>query len=935
MSRARIIRKSFNGGEIAPELHFRSDIEKYHNSCKQLKNVLVTPWGTAVRRPPTKQKHKFDTAVYGVPVKYLPFRFSLSETFNIVFTDGSGSASPDSNTADLIVLDDQGALQTLEGAGTMILSTPYDPADLINLHQVQINDFIYMTCGGDYPEYYISRFFDSTQVANRWEIKEKELIGGPFEDQNIKEECIFSVGLPNYNPATTYNENDIIFSGVTDSADILSAIWSYRGYATRYIQLNLDSPLTVSPGQIIDVEGLFILSAPGQSGVYWYTQTQNDIDTGMNLDGSYEVISVDGNSVVISRWGYAEFGTPQPLFDAITFGVTGSASASISTEGSGDGYYRSIVGSNTGNLVTDTNFWEPLEVFNGELDLSSSEDVFASSDVNRDVAIEINNLEELNGEWTANQYSNVINAQGTCELETSGGAWGGLLELEVSYNDGSSWSVIGSIRSVNGGYNGSIERTITKPNAILRVRLSQWAAPSGTFDTEKCQWVLRFKTPIRSFFKIIQYTDPRNVVVQTTSPLIRNLSNYRWELGAFSETTGYPQSLTIHEERKIYGGTRSKPNTVWGSTVNDFPNFLKGDLDTSPYQFTIKSDSFDSIRWMRSTRSLNVGTENSESVVGTRDSASVISPTNVDVQTQTYFGSSNVQAIVTADLIYFIQGQNERVRSTQYDFGTDQYLSNEVSLLAHHITESGIKEMSFRRHPYSTIFFVLNNGKAVSFTYERENFVRGWSRVELTNAEFISAASNYSESGDVIVGIVKRGTDYFLEQMETRETDTVYLDSQVQFIDEDYSAGVSVPWTDATGLTVIRNDVELVETTDFTIIAGTLTIPAHADGTVTVGYKYDWCIEPTDFIEFGDFGSTKRASKISLYLLESGGCQIEVNGRNAIFKESLTLPANQKLNGRYELTVDGGFKYTTGIRLSGNDHKPFNLSAIGMYATQS
>ena len=66
-----------------------------------------------------------------------------------MFTDGSGSAGTDSATADVIVFDSAGTMVVLQGASTMILDTVYDPDDLGDLHFVQVNDFVYMTCGGE------------------------------------------------------------------------------------------------------------------------------------------------------------------------------------------------------------------------------------------------------------------------------------------------------------------------------------------------------------------------------------------------------------------------------------------------------------------------------------------------------------------------------------------------------------------------------------------------------------------------------------------------------------------------------------------------------------------------------------------------------------------------------------------------------------------
>ena len=575
-----------------------------------------------------------------------------------------------------------------------------------------------------------------------------------------------------------------------------------------------------------------------------------------------------------------------------------------------------------------------MKVWTGEVTIGSSSDIFEPTDVGRSIRINNEISKGLSDEWTEDNISDEIPGLGTVALTTESGAWAGLLNLEVSTDGGTVWRTLGSIRSGAGLRNGSIEREITDISALIRVKLTEYDQQSG-YDLNACAWELEFKGDTSSHLLLLRNIRiPPKVKALALSPITGTFSHENWALGEFSDTTGHPRTLAIHDERLILGGSKSKPNTVWASRINDWSNFLETDLDTSPYTFTIASDSYDSIQWMRSARQLMIGTDNGENTMGTRDSSEAITQTNLDVQRQTNFGSNNVQAVVTADLVFFVQGQGKRVRSTQYDFGTDQYLSSEMSILAHHITQSGIKEMSFRRHPFSSTFFVLNNGKAVSFTYERDNQVKGWSQVEVGGSgEIISAASNYSDSVDIVAGVVRRGSAYSLETFGSIEDDTVYLDSQLQFVDQDYSAGVSVPWNAVTGLTVVRNDVELSEGTDYTISAGTLTIPAHSDGTVTVGYKFDWEIEPTAIVNYGDFGSVKRVSKLSLYLLQSGGCTVAVNGKESPFKASLNLGPTDRLDGEYELTTGGGYDTSIGIKLSGNDHKPFNLSAIGLYAT--
>jgi len=44
-----------------------------------------------------------------------------------------------------------------------------------------------------------------------------------------------------------------------------------------------------------------------------------------------------------------------------------------------------------------------------------------------------------------------------------------------------------------------------------------------------------------------------------------------WSVGR-----GYPRTVTFHESRLYFGGSKSRPQTLWGSVVNDFFNFNKG-----------------------------------------------------------------------------------------------------------------------------------------------------------------------------------------------------------------------------------------------------------------------------------------------------------------------------------------------------------------------
>lgn len=467
---------------------------------------------------------------------------------------------------------------------------------------------------------------------------------------------------------------------------------------------------------------------------------------------------------------------------------------------------------------------------------------------------------------------------------------------------------------------------------MIRVKLVnyQTAVPdNGVFQQLGCKWKLETPNGVNEIYKVTGYVDEKTVNVIPITPVDRPRTDYRWSLGAWSDTSGYPFSLTIHDERLCLAGCKDKPNTVYASRVNEWDNFLGGFLETSPYEFTIASDSFDSIRSLKSSRQLNVFTDNQEATMGSREDNAVTSVTNIAVSSHSNYGSSKVQAVQMADMIWFAMGQSERVRASRYDFASDGQQSIEMSLFANHITESGIKEMSFRRHPFNTLFCVLSNGTACSLTYEGAQDVQAWSPIT-TDGNIISAYANYSDKGDIVNGIVEREGFYYLERFGSNDESTIYLDNFVTYVDKDFTLGVTLEQGFTDDLVVIDcQDRQLVEGVDYTIIGGVLTIPNATCNTATVGIPFTSRVNPTDVTEYAPDGALRRLSALALYLLDSGDCEVKINGKDSNFTAGSRLLPTERLDGRHEMTTGGGYDSGCDVDIYVRDHKPFTLIGLG------
>ena len=96
MSRIIQIQNDFTAGAIDPKLRGRTDITQYKSGLTTAKNVSIQPQGGAKRRDGTKYITELDSVVNVGSVRMVPFEFSVSDSYMIVFTSAASSPGPSS-----------------------------------------------------------------------------------------------------------------------------------------------------------------------------------------------------------------------------------------------------------------------------------------------------------------------------------------------------------------------------------------------------------------------------------------------------------------------------------------------------------------------------------------------------------------------------------------------------------------------------------------------------------------------------------------------------------------------------------------------------------------------------------------------------------------------------------------------------------------------
>lgn len=317
--------------------------------------------------------------------------------------------------------------------------------------------------------------------------------------------------------------------------------------------------------------------------------------------------------------------------------------------------------------------------------------------------------------------------------------------------------------------------------------------------------LIRMKTAgTWGYAKIVSITSTTVVVADVRENLGGVAATADWRLGAWSDTTGWPFACEFHQERFWFGGTRTQPQTEWGSVVGDFTNFQPSQadgtvLDDDAVTFTLADDRVNAIRWMRSgLKGMVVGTSDAEFILQSRSAFDPITPTVLAAGRQTPYGSPlGPDAWQAASALLFVDRSHRRIREFAFNFDIDQYKSPDLTLLSEHIITGDIIETAFQSVPEEIFWCALDDGRLVGLTYLRDQEVVAWHKHIIGGsfgddiAQVESIAISREDPEDQLWMVVKRtingATKRYIEFMEDwfpldgDKTDALFMDSALTY----------------------------------------------------------------------------------------------------------------------------------------------------------
>ncbi len=201
-----------------------------------------------------------------------------------------------------------------------------------------------------------------------------------------------------------------------------------------------------------------------------------------------------------------------------------------------------------------------------------------------------------------------------------------------------------------------------------------------------------------------------------------------FQLGSFSNTTGFPSCVSFFEQRLVFAATSDQPQTMFFSKSGDYENMTSGTDADSAMIYTIASNQVNAIKSLKATRTLICMTTGGEYAVSSGTSQDAITPSNINIRKQSNYGSAGVDALSIGNATIFLQRAKRKVRELAYNFDTDGYVAPDLTILADHISKTGIVQMDYQQEPYSIVWAARTDGVLSGLTYNRLENVVAWHR---------------------------------------------------------------------------------------------------------------------------------------------------------------------------------------------------------------
>lgn len=387
----------------------------------------------------------------------------------------------------------------------------------------------------------------------------------------------------------------------------------------------------------------------------------------------------------------------------------------------------------------------------------------------------------------------------------------------------------------------------------------------------------------------------------------------------------FPTCSAYFQQRKTFAASENDPQAIWMTRVGQ-PHNMNISLpirDDDAISMTLDSLQVNAIEHLVPMPGglLALTSDGAWQISGGSNQA--ITPTNVLAQPQAYVGCSNVRpAPVNYDILY-VEKTGTVIRALTFDFYSNIYKSNDVSLISNHLfTNKNIVNIAFAAEPFKLLWAVRDDGHFLSMTYLKDQEMIAWAE-QATKGQVKDVGSISTSNETDVYFVVRRyingETVQFVERMASRQFDNLedgwFLDAAVQ-------SALTYPSGTVTAAAASGNNVLITATGATPFVVGDVgkvfragggigTVVSYVSNTqIRVNFSKDIAdvIPETETplpVATGSWSLTSKVSTISNGLWHLEGQTVKVFGDGAVLTDQVVTNGSITISTASSLILVG------------------------------
>lgn len=892
----RVTQTSYNSGELGELMVGRVDDAKYASGLRLCKNAFVTPQG------PVKNRSGFQfvrQAKYADRKTLLvPFTYSADQTMIVELGDRYARFHTKGQT-----------LMTSDGRAPYEIATPWRAQDLFNLHYTQNADIMTFVCPG-YPPQELRRY-----SINDWRLQAVSL-------------------LTALRPPTGVNAVRVSTAAEDKNSE---------KYTQRYVVTALNEERTEESEASAAASVVANLFATGTTvKVSWATVAGARYYRVYKYQGGlYGYIGETVENWIVDDNIGPETGTTPPYSDDVFQVSGGITSAQILNGGSGYTNGKRITGVlDYGGWAigswSNHKSWDTLEMGKfGPLVLPFKTYAVSSE-------AEANSA-------SGSFWNGSLHYDGIIDLEGGGSGAMGVLEWQNSGFEGWGTTVTGGrITSAGSGYIHPVmgwhyEKGVANySNSVCYLECLSEEVPVEleVYDEGGNGYGARLGFSIENgvFTDVYVISPGRNYSNPKVRVVTLNGSGASFKL-TVGNAGDYPAAVGYFEQRRIFAGTRLRPQQIWMTATGTESNMTHHLplQDTDRISFAVASRELNQIQHVVALQQLIMLTSAAEWRVSPLNS-DAITPSSISVRPQSYIGASTVQPQVINTNLLYAAARGGHVRELSYDYTAGGYITGDVSIRAPHLfsQDNVVTNMALTKSPDPYLWCVREDGVLLGLCYVPEQKVGAWFQY-VTQGRFESVAVVQEGKEDYLYAVVKRTVNgaetRYVERQAIREDSRsgCYLDCASWSTFEEPATAVSgLSWLEGLTVTVVADGAVCH---GLTVKDGAVELPIAAK-SVWVGLPYETVLKTLPVTLQAQDGSLgrghiKNVNRLTMRIYQTSGIEAGPDEENMKAvkprrREAIGLPP-ELYTGEIDLGVVGTWQADGTVCIRQAEPLPFTL----------